>query len=128
VNPEHRSCLPSNINASSEVICLDEETLAKIDQESSEAPKVDWVTPESLINMIYTSGSTGKPKGVLVKHRGMVNLITWHKKDYVVLPSSRASQLVGAGFDPVGLEVFPFLTGGARYIINTEGHLLLFTY
>lgn len=31
---------------------------------------------ENLCYCIYTSGSTGKPKGTLIKHKGIVNLIT----------------------------------------------------
>jgi amino acid adenylation domain-containing protein/thioester reductase-like protein len=117
VTNKHSAVLSDVKNA--RIISIDH-IMEEIDQESADPPKTT-VTSEDLINMIYTSGSTGKPKGVMVHHRGMVNLVTWHRSDYKVTCSSRASQLVGAGFDPVGLEVFPFLTaGGSLHIMDDE--------
>ena len=68
-----------------------------------------WDGSKSTVYMVYTSGSTGKPKGVMVEHRGLVNVISWHIKEYGVTWRDRASQLIGPAFDPVGLEVWPFL-------------------
>ncbi|GBG31706.1 N-5-amino-5-carboxypentanoyl-L-cysteinyl-D-valine synthase [Hondaea fermentalgiana] len=72
-----------------------------------------WRGSRSTLYMIYTSGSTGNPKGVLVEHRSMVNLVSWHIREYSISARDRASQLVGSAFDPVGLEIWPFLSAGA---------------
>ena len=70
--------------------------------------------------VIYTSGSTGKPKGVQVEHRSMVNVVRWHQRTYRVTASDRASQVIGPSFDPVGLEVWPFLLAGSSLHIVDE--------
>ncbi|CAK9099421.1 Linear gramicidin synthase subunit C [Includes: ATP-dependent valine adenylase (ValA) (Valine activase), partial [Durusdinium trenchii] len=72
-----------------------------------------WHGSRSVVYMIYTSGSTGNPKGVLIEHCSLVNLVQWHRREYSLTPADRASQLVGAAFDPVALEVWPFLSVGA---------------
>lgn len=76
--------------------------------------------PRSLCYVIYTSGSTGKPKGVMVEHRGLVNVAFWHHRCYGVTADDRASQFVAPAFDPVQLEVWPFLTAGASLAIVPE--------
>ena len=72
-----------------------------------------WHGARSLAYVVYTSGSTGSPKGVKVDHRSLVHLTKWHVAEYAVSFKDRASQLVGAAFDPVGLELWPFFTVGA---------------
>ena len=78
------------------------------------------VAPSSVVYVIYTSGSTGKPKGVLVEHRGLVNVSFWHRREYGVTAGDAASQLVAPAFDPVQLELWPFLTAGASLHIGPE--------
>jgi tyrocidine synthetase III len=79
------------------------------------------VKADDLAYVIYTSGSTGKPKGVMIEHRGVVNLIHWHNREYEVSEKSRATAMAGVAFDAFGWEVWPYLVAGATlYIINNE--------
>ena len=94
----------------------------------------------NLANVIYTSGSTGTPKGVMVPHRGLCNLTSWYgslwlvmlldaranestdvsvryKHFYEVSSDDCASQAISPGFDPIAIELWPFLTCGARIVI-----------
>jgi amino acid adenylation domain-containing protein len=66
-----------------------------------------------LAYVIYTSGSTGWPKGVELEHRGLVNLLSWHRRAYAVGPRDRATHLAGLAFDASVWEVWPYLTAGA---------------
>ena len=70
-------------------------------------------SPGDLAYMIYTSGSTGRPKGVPIRHRSVVNLITWHQRTYEVMPADRATQLASPAFDACVWELWPYLTAGA---------------
>lgn len=74
-------------------------------------------TPEDLAYVIYTSGSTGAPKGVMVEHRGLVNLATWHCREYGVGPEDRASLLASVGFDASVWELWPYLVAGAAVAV-----------
>jgi amino acid adenylation domain-containing protein len=56
-------------------VCLDSER-AQISQEPRNNPEVS-TTPENLAYVIFTSGSTGAPKGVCVRHRNLVNYVTF---------------------------------------------------
>ncbi|MCP4657632.1 MAG: amino acid adenylation domain-containing protein, partial [bacterium] len=71
------------------------------------------VDPENLAYVIYTSGSTGRPKGTELAHAGLVNLVTWHRREYRVTAVDRATQLAGPGFDAAVWELWPYLTSGA---------------
>ena len=83
-------------------------------------PPLEHQSSESLMYCIYTSGSTGKPKGVMIEHRSMVNVVRWHQRTYALTNRDRASQVIGPSFDPVGLEVWPFLLIGASLHIVDE--------
>ena len=72
--------------------------------------------PGQLAYIVYTSGSTGKPKGVMIEHRGLVARVAWHQSEYRITAADRASQLIGPSFDPVGLEVWPFLTASVTVL------------
>jgi amino acid adenylation domain-containing protein len=77
-------------------------------------------TLNNLAYVIYTSGSTGTPKGVEIEHRGLLNLIRWHREQYHVCPEDRASQLANLSFDASVWEVWPYLTAGASVHIPDE--------
>ncbi|GAB1510344.1 amino acid adenylation domain-containing protein [Actinophytocola sp. KF-1] len=71
------------------------------------------VAPEQLAYVLYTSGSTGEPRGVAVTHRGLANLVRWHRRAYDLGPGERVSHLAGLGFDAIVEEIFPALAAGA---------------
>jgi amino acid adenylation domain-containing protein len=76
-------------------------------------PISDLQSPGSLAYVIYTSGSTGRPKGVEIPHRGLANLVSWHRRIYAVTPADRATMLAGPAFDASVWEVWPYLASGA---------------
>ncbi|MGJ0490395.1 non-ribosomal peptide synthetase, partial [Methylobacter sp.] len=71
------------------------------------------LTPRHLAYVIYTSGSTGQPKGVMVPHAGVVNLVSWHNRQFKVSAADRATQLAGLAFDASAWETWPYLLAGA---------------
>ncbi len=96
------------------------------DQVSGESVKNPGIQlqPDKLAYVIYTSGSTGKPKGVLVEHGGVVNLCSWHIKEYGLNPLSKSTMMAGVGFDASAWEVWPVLLSGASlHIIDNEQRL-----
>ncbi|HWI60682.1 MAG TPA: amino acid adenylation domain-containing protein, partial [Symbiobacteriaceae bacterium] len=82
-------------------------------------PSPAW-SPDDLAYVIYTSGSTGQPKGVEIAHRGLLNLIFWHRRTYGVTAADRATQLAGPGFDASVWELWPYLTAGAQILMPDE--------
>jgi amino acid adenylation domain-containing protein len=68
---------------------------------------------DNLAYVIYTSGSTGQPKGVQITHRGLLNLIYWHRRAFSITAADRASQVASFGFDAAVWEIWPYLTTGA---------------
>jgi amino acid adenylation domain-containing protein len=91
----------------------------KIESYSTDAP-ANQVTPDSLAYVIYTSGSTGRPKGVEITHASLLNLVSWHKREFNVTPQDRASHLASVGFDAAVWEVWPYLTAGASLHLPDE--------
>ena len=79
---------------------------------SAAAPATTF-SSEQLAYVIYTSGSTGQPKGVEITHASLLNLIAWHRTEFAVTPTDRASHLASVGFDAAVWEVWPYLTAGA---------------
>jgi amino acid adenylation domain-containing protein len=78
---------------------------------------------DNLAYLIYTSGSTGRPKGVEITHRGLSNLVSWHRRAFRVTNTDRASQLAALGFDAAVWEVWPYLTAGARiHLANVQAN------
>ncbi|MCP5047481.1 MAG: amino acid adenylation domain-containing protein [bacterium] len=71
--------------------------------------------------VIYTSGTTGKPKGALIRHQGLINMISHHRKVFHEDSSSRFSQSSGVSFDAMAFEVWPCLTVGAVLCIVDAG-------
>jgi amino acid adenylation domain-containing protein len=70
-------------------------------------------TAEDVAYIIYTSGSTGRPRGVEIRHRSLLNLVSWHQREYAVTAQDRATQVAGPAFDASVWEVWPYLTAGA---------------
>jgi amino acid adenylation domain-containing protein len=86
---------------------------------SSDEPEIE-VTKDQLAYVIYTSGSTGQPKGVEITHANLLNLVTWHQREFAVTPQDRASHLAGVGFDAAVWEVWPYLTAGASLYLPDD--------
>ncbi len=100
-------------------VCVDNQALqwSRENAENVEA----GVDADAVAYTIYTSGSTGRPKAVEVPHRGLVNLITWHRETYEVCPADRATLLAGPAFDASVWELWPYLASGASvYIVDDE--------
>ena len=74
----------------------------------------------SLAYVIYTSGSTGRPKGVMIEHGALASVAAAMRDEYKIGEADRTTQLFGPGFDPVGLELWPFLTAGNALRTETE--------
>src|SRR5262249_37434275 len=70
-------------------------------------------TADDLAYIIYTSGSTGRPRGVAIRHRSLLNLVSWHHREYAVTAQDRATQVAGPAFDASVWEIWPYLTAGA---------------
>jgi amino acid adenylation domain-containing protein len=79
----------------------------------SNGPIAIDLKPEDLAYIIYTSGSTGQPKGVELTHRGLSNLVRWHRHAFNVGPEDRASQVAALSFDAAVWEIWPYLASGA---------------
>lgn len=77
------------------------------------SPLSSTMSVGNLAYVIYTSGSTGQPKAVQITHRGLLNLIHWHRRAFSVSAEDRASQVASFGFDAAGWEIWPYLTAGA---------------
>ncbi|MEE8586786.1 MAG: amino acid adenylation domain-containing protein, partial [Acidobacteriota bacterium] len=92
--------------------------------EIASQPEQDWrpaqIDARNLAYLIYTSGSTGRPKGVAVTHASLLNLVEWHRRQYEVSPSDRASQVAGVGFDASVWEVWPYWTSGSALLVADE--------
>jgi len=76
--------------------------------------------PENLAYVIYTSGTTGRPKGILIEHRGLLNLVHWHRSAFNVTNRDRASHIAGPAFDASVWELWPYLTAGATVHIPDD--------
>ncbi|WP_326952825.1 non-ribosomal peptide synthetase [Amycolatopsis sp. NBC_01286] len=81
------------------------------------APAADPVAPDRLAYLIYTSGSTGRPKGVALPHRGLANLVGWHKREYDLGPADRTALFASPGFDASTWEIWPTLAVGAMLCV-----------
>ena len=100
-------------------ICLDADGPLLIGQSQSDLPTT--TTGDDLAYVIYTSGSTGQPKGVQITHRGLLNLIFWHRHAFAVTPADRATQIASPAFDAAGWELWPYLSVGASvYLVDEQ--------
>ena len=77
--------------------------------------------PQDVMYVIFTSGSTGRPKGVEVRHRGVVNLMTWMQREFALGPRDCIAVLSSIAFDMSVPELFPALTSGGSVVIGEPG-------
>ena len=94
-----------------QIVCLDKDwdAIAAFDKSNP----VRKPASTDFAYLIYTSGSTGKPKGVTVPHRGLMNLVCWHRRAFLVSAQDHATQLASLAFDAAGWEIWPYLTAGS---------------
>jgi len=102
---------------SGKVVSIDRDRA--IDNYSTNSP-ANQVKPDRLAYVIYTSGSTGRPKGVEITHQSLLNLVSWHRREFKVTRQDRASHLASVGFDAAVWEVWPYLTAGASLHLPDE--------
>ncbi|ERI05703.1 AMP-binding enzyme [Aneurinibacillus aneurinilyticus ATCC 12856] len=98
-----------------EIITLDKEW-DKVSEESKENP-VSEITDENLAYVIYTSGSTGNPKGVMVKHKGLINYVSWAKNALLASDGHGSILHSTLSFDLTVTSLFPPLMTGKRLLI-----------
>ncbi len=100
------------------VVCLD--CMDELNGKDFLNPEIS-ITSNNLAYVIYTSGSTGRPKGTLVKHQGLVNLVTSWSEAFEITEEDRGSQYTSFGFDALTVEIHPFLVvGGCVFIVPDE--------
>ncbi|WP_186399805.1 non-ribosomal peptide synthetase [Stappia sp. P2PMeth1] len=66
---------------------------------------------------IHTSGTSGRPKTVIVPHRGLRQLVDWHRHRYGLGPGHRVAQIASLSFDACTWDVWACLTAGATLVI-----------
>src|SRR5262249_24903645 len=100
-----------------DVLLLDSDKIASAP--TGNLPPVS--TADDLAYIVYTSGSTGRPRGVEIRHRSLLNLVSWHQREYAVTAQDRATQVAGPAFDASIWEIWPYLTAGASvHVIADE--------
>jgi amino acid adenylation domain-containing protein len=79
--------------------------------------------PDDVAYVIFTSGSTGVPKGVAVRHRSVVNLISWLNRAYAVGPGDRMLAVASFCFDLSVYDLFGILAAGGFVRVAGEAEL-----
>lgn len=109
-------------------VLIDQQFLSQFngqaDAYSKDNPNID-IDQTNLAYVIYTSGTTGRPKGVMVEHRGVLNLCFWHKEDFSLTGSSKATLYSSISFDASVWEIFPYLISGSSLYLLEGNDLLL---
>ena len=101
-------------------ICVTEELMTELLSGSNlENPEIS-VSGSDLCYCIYTSGSTGKPKGTLLRHRGIVNLITDTAIYRDLSRCSRVGLMTSITFDVASQEILTALLNGLTGILMPE--------
>ncbi|QHS63368.1 non-ribosomal peptide synthetase [Chitinophaga agri] len=65
-----------------------------------------------LAYVLYTSGSSGRPKGSQISHSSVVNLSSWHQRQFGLTTESVGSLYANISFDASVWELFPYLLSG----------------
>ena len=75
--------------------------------------------------IIYTSGTTGEPRGACVRHRGLVNLLTFRTRVQFRPGDFRVAPLTAPiHFDASLVQIFsPLITGGTLVLARTPDEL-----
>lgn len=98
-------------DSQSKLFITEENILGLLENDHADNPAIA-LPSESLCYCIYTSGSTGKPKGTLLRHRGIVNLVT-NLNIYKNLSACvRFGFMTTITFDVATQEIFTALLNG----------------
>jgi len=74
-------------------------------------------SPDDLAYVIFTSGSTGRPKGVQIRHRSVVNLLTFMAQELRLGSQDVFPALASFAFDMCIPELYlPLISGGCVLI------------
>jgi amino acid adenylation domain-containing protein len=87
------------------------------------APLPRVTDADDLAYIIFTSGSTGHPKGVAVRHRPVVNLISWSQESFGIGPSDRVLFVTALTFDLSVYDVFGLLAAGGSVRVASAADL-----
>lgn len=78
--------------------------------------KIKKVNSNTIAYVMFTSGSTGFPKGVSIRHRNVLNFISWANKEYKINQNDILSNLNPLFFDNSIFDIFGGLFNGAMLI------------
>lgn len=79
----------------------------------------DVAGPDDLAYVIYTSGSTGRPKGAMIRHRGVVNYLTWAATAYDAGTGGGAPLHSSPAFDLTVTALFaPLVSGTTVHLVD----------
>jgi amino acid adenylation domain-containing protein len=86
------------------------------------------VTGKHLAYVIYTSGSSGEPKGVMIRHKSLLNYVTWRINEYGFTPVDKTLQLISVSFDGFAANLYPSLLAGGVLVLPDGHHYGDFKY
>lgn len=75
------------------------------------------IKSESTAYVIYTSGTTGKPKGVEITHSNLMNLVSWHHKEFNINHKTKSTLIANTAFDASIWEIWPYICMGSSIYI-----------
>jgi amino acid adenylation domain-containing protein len=82
-----------------------------IEEEKTPEPIIDG---EDMDYIIYTSGTTGNPKGAMNLHKGLMNISESYAEALNLTEDDTSGVYCSFAFDVSVMQIFPFLTYGAK--------------
>jgi amino acid adenylation domain-containing protein len=82
-----------------------------------EDPPLGVASAPDAMYIVYTSGSTGKPKAVSIRHRSVVNLLTFAARTFNMGPGDTVGAVATFAFDMSVLDFWLPLVTGARLCV-----------
>lgn len=100
-------------------LITDDNITRLINNEKGENPLI-LISSEELCYCIFTSGSTGNPKGALLKHKGIVNLVTNLRMYNDLSNCNRFGFMTTITFDVATQEILTALLNGFTGVLMPE--------
>ncbi|HZF13268.1 MAG TPA: amino acid adenylation domain-containing protein, partial [Thermoanaerobaculia bacterium] len=88
-----------------------------IERAAAALPETDPQGSQAVAYVLYTSGSTGRPKGVKVRHRSLVNYISWAREVYLQGEPLSFALYTSLAFDLTVTSLFTPLLSGSRLFL-----------